>query len=81
MAKVRMKTTLAGPGRAASPGQIIDVPADEAQQLVGGGYAEAVTEAGEIEPAVETADDKRPAGAEKAVAPKGKRGKGAAAGT
>ena len=42
MAKVRMRTILAGPGRSAARGQVIDVPADEAARLVLGGYAEAV---------------------------------------
>ena len=42
MAKVRMKTILAGPGRSAARGDTIDVPADEAAQLVVGGYADAV---------------------------------------
>ena len=42
MAKVRMKTILAGPGRSAARGDVLDVSADEAAQLVVGGYAEAV---------------------------------------
>ncbi len=81
MAKVRMRTTLAGPGRTAAPGQIIDVSPGEAEALIAGGYAEAVLESGMAQPAIETATDKRPAGAEKAVAPKGRHKKGAAAGT
>jgi len=42
MAKVRMKTILAGPGRAAARGDVLEVSADEAAQLVIGGFAEAL---------------------------------------
>lgn len=38
--KVRMKTTLAGPGGNASVGDIVDLPKGEAYALIEGGYAE-----------------------------------------
>lgn len=39
---VRMKTIVAGPDFTAGPGQVINVPTEQAQALIDGGYAEAV---------------------------------------
>lgn len=42
--KIRLKTIMAGPGGAAGPGDVVDVPDDEASALIEGGYATAVDE-------------------------------------
>lgn len=43
--RVRMKTYLAGPSGSASPGDVIEVPADDGAAMVQGGYADPVAEA------------------------------------
>ena len=40
--KIRLKTIMAGPGGSAGPGDVVDVPDDEASALIEGGYATAV---------------------------------------
>lgn len=40
--RVKLKTLMAGPEGSAHPGQILDLPADRAQALVAGGYADAM---------------------------------------
>ena len=42
--KIRLKTIMAGPGGSAGPGDVVDVPDDEASALIEGGYATAVDE-------------------------------------
>ncbi|MFM2345357.1 MAG: hypothetical protein RL654_110 [Pseudomonadota bacterium] len=42
--KIRLKTIMAGPGGSAGPGDVVDVPDDEAAALIEGGYASAVDE-------------------------------------
>lgn len=42
--KIRLHTTMAGPGGSAQPGDVIDVPEHEAAAMIAGGYATAVDE-------------------------------------
>jgi hypothetical protein len=78
--KVRMKTILASPTQNAKPRQVIEVSEEEAQDLIAGGFAEAVpaprlaeTVAVAVAPSpVETAT--APPAEAKAVAPESSRG-------
>lgn len=73
--KVKLKTLRAGPHGVDQPGATVECSAEEAKQLVEGGYAEYVDTQADTGPAtVETATIQAP---EKAVSQRGKRGKNA----
>ena len=40
--KVKALTSIAGPGYSLAPGQVGDMPADEAKRMIAAGYAAAV---------------------------------------
>jgi hypothetical protein len=40
--RVKLRTMVAGPGYAYTPGQVADIEREDAQALIDGGYAEAV---------------------------------------
>jgi len=62
MRAVKLLTTMAGPGGCYHPGDVVSLPAEKAEILINGGYAEAVKLT-----AIETAAVETP---EKAVLPK-----------
>jgi hypothetical protein len=55
---VKMRSVFAGPQRTAGPGDVIEVPDDQAGELIDGGYAEAVDADGNPAPRPETATAK-----------------------
>lgn len=58
--KIRMRTTLAGPTRTVKAGDIIEIPFDEAEPLIQGGYAEVLDVDLDYKPApIETAELKQ----------------------
>ncbi len=68
--RIRLRTTLAGPSGTFRPGQVVDLPNGAA--LVAAGYADAMEPAAAA-PRIESATV--PAAAERAVSPRGKRGR------
>ena len=63
--KIRMNTLMSGPNGTRHPGEVCIVEADEAEMLIGGGYAEPV-EAEKVADAVgETTAEDEPAEADK----------------
>ncbi len=47
--KVRMKTLMAGPDGVLQPGQVVDLPVEQAETLIAGGFAVAVEVAQKLE--------------------------------
>ncbi len=69
--RIEMKTLYAGPDRTISPGQVVDLPDDEARELIDGGYAVQVGDDQGDDEAVDTGEPVEPRKvAKKAAAPK-----------
>ena len=51
--KIRMKTRVSGPTISAEPGQVLDLPIEQAQPFIDGHYAEVVADVEVKPPAVE----------------------------
>ena len=58
--RIRMRTTMAGPGGNAGPGDVIDRPKAEAYALIEGGFAEQIEAAPTTQEEVETATVDQP---------------------
>jgi hypothetical protein len=68
--KIRLKTLMAGPGGVVRPGEVVDLPGDQARELIAGGFAELAEKPKPEPPPIKTATAEAP---ERAVTrPRGK---------
>ena len=76
MKKIVMKTLVAGPEGSYSPGQVVSLPDEQAEELVAGGYAQYVKPGIAKEAKKETATAEAPEDAMKKPPARGKAGSG-----